>query len=308
MHPALSIIFFTTLSGLGYGLAAVIGVGLVDGASAAGRIGYVLALGLIAGGLLCSTLHLGHPERAWRALTQWRTSWLSREGVLAVITFVPLGLAAIGSVFLAEVWVLPAFLAAVLCLVTVYSTSMIYASLKTVHQWHCGLTSAVFLTFAVSGGLLLAAVLEALTGGGSPTVPMLALIVFGVALVVKVMWWRRAGAEKGPSTIESATGLGPLGLVRLLDRPHTSENYLTREMGFRIARKHSEVLRRLVFLAGFAVPVLALVLALISAQTVAALALVTGVLSHVVGILIERWLFFAEARHAVMLYYGDKTA
>ena len=90
MHPAPSIIIFTTLSGLGYGLAAVLGLGLLDPAALATKLAYLLALALISGGLLSSTLHLGNPQRAWRALSQWRSSWLSREGVLAILTFAPL--------------------------------------------------------------------------------------------------------------------------------------------------------------------------------------------------------------------------
>ena len=86
MHPAASIIVFTTLSGLGYGLAAVLGLGLLDPAALATRLAYLLALALISGGLMSSTLHLGNPQRAWRALSQWRSSWLSREGVLAIAT------------------------------------------------------------------------------------------------------------------------------------------------------------------------------------------------------------------------------
>src|SRR5262245_28689496 len=90
MHPAFSIIVFTTLSGLGYGLAAILGLGLLDPAATATKIAYVVAVMLIGAGLLSSTLHLGNPQRAWRALTQWRSSWLSREGVMAIAAFVPL--------------------------------------------------------------------------------------------------------------------------------------------------------------------------------------------------------------------------
>ena len=90
VHPAFSIIVFTTLSGLGYGLAAVLGLGVLDPAAIATKAAYVVALALIGTGLLSSTLHLGNPQRAWRALSQWRSSWLSREGVMAIITFVPL--------------------------------------------------------------------------------------------------------------------------------------------------------------------------------------------------------------------------
>src|SRR5690606_12681279 len=98
-HPALSIIAFTTASGLGYGLAAVLGLGLLDPAAFSTKIAHVLALALVAGGLLASTLHLRNPQRAWRALSQWRSSWLSREGVMAVATFVPLCVSAWATVF-----------------------------------------------------------------------------------------------------------------------------------------------------------------------------------------------------------------
>ena len=79
MHPAYSIIVFTTLSGLGYGLAVVLGLGFLDPASLSTKIAYVVSIGLIGIGLSSSLLHLGNPQRAWRALSQWRSSWLSRS-------------------------------------------------------------------------------------------------------------------------------------------------------------------------------------------------------------------------------------
>ena len=35
---------------------------------------------------------------------------------------------------------------------------------------------------------------------------------------------------------------------------------------------------------------------------------VPGALAASAGVLVERWLFFAEARHTVMLYYGAEAA
>ena len=93
MHPAPSIVVFTVLSGAGYGLLALLGLGVLLGTMpatpATGLAGLGLGLGLATAGLVSSTFHLGHPERAWRALSQWRSSWLSREGVAALATFVP---------------------------------------------------------------------------------------------------------------------------------------------------------------------------------------------------------------------------
>ena len=104
MHPAFSVVFFTTATGAGYGLLALLGVlggfQIIPPDFWLGFVGMGLALCLIAAGLLSSTGHLGRPERAWRAFSQWRSSWLSREGVASVATFVPAGLFGIGWVLL----------------------------------------------------------------------------------------------------------------------------------------------------------------------------------------------------------------
>ncbi|MCB1435161.1 MAG: dimethyl sulfoxide reductase anchor subunit, partial [Alphaproteobacteria bacterium] len=135
MHPAYSVILFTTASGAGYGLLALLGlVGINHGQASSlafGLVSMVIALGLITVGLLSSTFHLGHPERAWRALTQWRTSWLSREGVAAVFTYIPallFGLVWSGLID-APQWIAPlGAITAVMAMVTVFTTGMIYAS------------------------------------------------------------------------------------------------------------------------------------------------------------------------------------
>src|SRR5215467_14251240 len=104
MHPAFSVIIFTTMSGAGYGLLAWLGAWAIVGGLPANRglaaVLLVLSLGAITIGLLSSTVHLGHPERAWRAFSQWRSSWLSREGVASVVTYAPTLLLAFGWVVL----------------------------------------------------------------------------------------------------------------------------------------------------------------------------------------------------------------
>jgi DMSO reductase anchor subunit len=117
---------------------------------------------------------------------------------------------------------------------------------------------------------------------------------------VKLAWWRLAGMAKHAGSIESATGLGALGAVRPLMPPHTEENYLQHEMGFVVARRHADKLRMIALLLGGGLPVLILVLAPASAG-----ALAVAVLAHVAGMFVERWLFFAEAKHVVTLYYGE---
>jgi len=305
MHPALSIILFTTASGLGYGLAALLGLGLLDPAHIATRIAYVVAVALIGGGLLSSTRHLGNPQRAWRALSQWQSSWLSREGVTAIVTFVPLLASAWLSIVEGRYSPVSGLPQTVLALVTVYCTAMIYASLKSVHAWHTKLTPLCYVLFAVAGGAILAMFFAAWAGGPVRALAAIAIVALVAAWMAKTSWRRHMRETPPLSSPESATGLGSIGSVRLLERPHVTENYLTREMGFRIARKHADKLTRLSLLLGAAVPfLLALVVLLTGQGVLAVICALLAVIAFAVGILAERWLFFAEARHAVMNYYG----
>ncbi|WP_340159393.1 DmsC/YnfH family molybdoenzyme membrane anchor subunit [uncultured Hoeflea sp.] len=303
MHPAVSVIFFTVTSGAGFGMIFLLGLGFPVDASAL-RVFFVALVGggLAVAGLLASTFHLGHPERAWRALSQWRSSWLSREGIAAIVTLVVFGIYVL-------IWMMTGsrqhflgLLAAIGAATTVFTTSMIYAQLKTVPQWNSRLTPLVYGAFALGSGWLLASAL------GTHEAPEL----WGIALVVlawgaKWFWWARAGrarlADAGSSP-ETATGLGFIGKVRLLERPHTGENYLTREMVHRIGRKHAARLRMLALLLGGAVPIL--VLTIVALSGAPSFFNLLAAVSMLIGLLAERWLFFAEAEHAVSLYYGHR--
>jgi DMSO reductase anchor subunit len=258
-------------------------------------------MALIAAGLLSSTLHLGHPERAWRALTQWRSSWLSREGVLAVLALAAL---ALWGLYYARHGMPPLWANAPLVglmLLTVYATSMIYASLRTVARWHHPLTPVCYLMFAASSGLLaILWVLALLSQPVTASLSLAAMLAVAAAWGVKIIWWQLAGASGSGSSLATATGLGGLGEVRSIMPPHTSENYLQHEMGFVVARKHAAQLRVLALLAGGLLPVSLLFLLAPTALVLAAV-----VLLHMVGVFVERWLFFAEAKHSVTLYYGD---
>lgn len=303
MRPAWSIIFFTSISGLGFGLAAWVVLGFVDLAQPQHIFGVGgIVLLLIGAGLLSSTLHLGHPERAWRALSQWRSSWLSREGVLAVLAMLTLvgwgwHLFAVGT---PPLWMNIA--AAALMAVTVYATSMIYASLKTVARWHHPLTPICYLMFAAAGGLLAILFLLAVLGqANGAAFEMVVLLAMASAWGVKLVWWQLADAEGSGSTLASATGLGSLGTVRSIMPPHTSENYLQHEMGFVVARKHAAQLRLIALGLGGGVPCL---LVIIDAASVIGLGIALA--AHIAGVFVERWLFFAEAKHTVSLYYGQQ--
>ena len=302
MHPAWSIIFFTSASGLGLGLAGWIVLGFLD-LSQFIHLLFVsgFTFGLIGAGLLSSTLHLGHPERAWRALSQWRSSWLSREGVLAVLV-----LAALSAWFLFVFFgVVPPLWANIVLIAlitaTVYATSMIYASLKTVACWHHPLTPACYLMFSMSGGsLAFVWVSAAINQQLSDLFIYFASALILSAWTVKFFWWRMLDNKKPVSSLASATGLGALGKVKTLMPPHTSENYLQTEMGFVVARRHAVKLRAISVLLGCALPFLVL-----CSVATSIVMLSIALFAHLVGIFVERWLFFAEAKHVVSTYYTD---
>ena len=315
MHPTFSIVFFTTAAGAGYGLLIALGllvpVGLLPQREDFGVAGLGVGAGLVIVGLLSSTLHLSHPKRAWRAFSQWRSSWLSREGIASVVTFIPTAIFATGwLVFSTTGGVVGAagLLMAALSLVTVYCTAMIYASLKPIHQWHNSWVTPNYLALAVMSGMLLLEALVRLFGAANTWQSVATLLAIAIAWVVKEGYWRFVDGTRAASTPETATGLGQIGRVRFLDAPHTEANYLLKEMGFRIGRKHAARLRALARVAGFAIPMFVLLIALAAGGIVALLASVLAVVSAGIGLVAERWLFFAEAKHTVNLYYGAQAA
>lgn len=305
MHPAPSIIAFTVLAGLGYGLAFVLGLNLLDAGATSTGVAHLAALAMISIGLLSSTLHLGNPQRAWRALSQWRSSWLSREGVLSLLTFLPLLCAAWASIFSGRYFLLPGLLGSLGCGATVVATSMIYASLRSVDAWNTGWTTACFLLLSLAGGLTSATLIAAIAGSGHAFLALCAMAATVAAWGAKIRWRVRAKTLKPRSSPGTATGLGYLGAVRQFEPPHMTPNYLTREMGFVVARKHADKLFAIALGAGAIVPIAALFFALNTTGSVAIVLAGIALAGHVLGVVVERWLFFAEARHAVTSFYGS---
>jgi len=312
MHPAYSVIFFTTATGAGYGLLACLGISAGFGVIEPGFwfrfVSLGLALVLIASGLLSSAAHLGRPERAWRAFSQWRSSWLSREGVASVATFVPAGLFGIGWVLLGRSggWTAVLGLLSALCAATtVCTTAMIYASLKPIAQWSSRYTLPAYLIFAAMTGTMLFNALLWLFGQPSLLTLLLAIAFTALGWAWKFATWRHNDRLGIGTTLNSATGLKG-GEVRSIEWPHTEENYLLKEMGFRVARKHAVRLRLIAQALAFALPLLMLAATLVLPEIrwLSAFLAVTAAAAQLAGMLVERWLFFAEAKHTVTLYYG----
>jgi DMSO reductase anchor subunit len=311
MHPALSIVFFTTASGAGFGLLVLTGIaaplGLVPQNAGFGLVTLAIAVMLAVTGLLSSMLHLGRPERAWRAFSQWKTSWLSREGVLSVLAFIPAAIFAIGWLLFGRTggfFGLCGILASALAVSAVYCTGMIYASLKPIRQWNNLWVVPNYFALALMSGLLLLDLIVRFWVR-PVEIPLATLVAIAAAWWLKERYWRFIDTASATSTVASATGLGRRGTVRMLEPPNTEENYLLKEMGFRIARKHRLRLRVVARIAGFVVPLAATLIAFVGVA--ALLAVLVAVLSAALGLVVERWLFFAEAKHTVMLYYGAEV-
>jgi sulfite dehydrogenase (quinone) subunit SoeC len=295
MHPAPSVILFTVLSGLGFGFLFMLNIGLIQPhgtlALVAFGAGYVFAVA----GLLASTFHLGNPQRALLAFTQWRTSWLSREGWASVAALLATAPVALAAAFWPEAQGFVGgplgIIAALLCVATIFCTSMIYAQLKTVPRWNHWTTPVMFIAFAAAGGGILAGL------GGFAA---LLCLTAGVAMIAAFALGDGRFADHGAS-LGSATGLGALGDMRVFMPAHTAGNYVMREMVHVVGRKHAKKLRIIAVLVGAALPALVLLVlptGLIS--TLLALAL------HLTGAFAQRWLFFAEAEHVVSHYYGHE--
>lgn len=293
MHPAYSIIFFTVMSGVGFGALAFLGLGLSDSSGFSAFLFFAVAFAFSVAGLISSTFHLGNPQRALKAFTQWRSSWLSREGCFSVLALSFMGIYAIGVIFFHTRFAVIGYIGAALSLVTIICTAMIYAQLKTVPRWNHWLTPVMFMAYALGGGAVIAGEIA------------IALWFIAAAGVIQVLYWLVGDGQftRAGSSLETATGLGKIGKVRLFESPHTGTNYLMTEMVHVVGRKHAVKLRIIGIILAAVVPLLIIAL---PPYTMMELPLVIGV--HLIGAFICRWLFFAEAEHTVGLYYDKRRA
>lgn len=312
MHPALSVIFFTVTSGAGFGLYSLTAVlQLFRLGPPLNRtqllVALVTSLVLIVAGLLSSTGHLANPKNAWRAFMRVKTSWLSREAVLAV-AFFPFAFLYLVGVILYGPHV-PIFFATmgligiIVGFMTVFATGMIYACLKTMRQWNTPLVPANYLLMGLTLGALIHMAIEAYFGADLQFISGVAgtaLVMTGVMKGIYYYWIDRVS---GP-TINTATGF-TRARVRLLDTGHTAGTFLTEEFGYQISDGLRNTLRTVVFVFGFILPLILVAFAAYLAPGGGAFALaVAAAASSYVGKMVERWLFFAEARHVVNLYHG----
>jgi DMSO reductase anchor subunit len=289
MHPAPSVILFSTLSGLGFGFLAFLGWSALTPSGWAAFLLWGLGYGLAVAGLLASTFHLGNPRNALKAFTQWRTSWLSREAWASLATLAILAPVALSDILALGLPRLIGQIGGALAILTVFTTAMIYTQIKAVPRWHHWLTPVMFVTFALAGGALLS---------GRVWAPVL---LFLVGAVLLALWRVGDGAfARAGQTLGTATGLDRLGVPSVLDPAHTAGNYLKREMIFAVGRKHAAKLRKIALALASVLPALLLLFPL------GLWGIAVAAVLHLIGALAARWLFFAEAEHVVGLYYGAR--
>jgi DMSO reductase anchor subunit len=308
MHPALSVIFFTVASGAGFGLVmltiALHLLGGVPGLPGPGTLAAILTGVVLATlGLLASTLHLANPKNAWRAFFRFRTSWLSREAVFSVLFYPCVMLYALG-LWLTDggmLWwsAIAGGLAMLLALATVFTTGMIYASLRTIPQWNSPLVPANYLLLGLASGAVLLTALTVVFGGSADRMAMMALGLLVIAGIAKAVYYFWIGKPQGP-TINTALGI-TRSRIRMLEPGQSSDSFLNHEFSFQAAADRILQMRVIVHLCGFILPVIMLVVLL---QTDIAILALLAPWVVIGGLLAERWLFFAEARHVVNLYYG----
>jgi DMSO reductase anchor subunit len=322
MRPAFSVILLTTLLGLGQGLFlatfthqtyAIVGV--LSAQSGKGFYGPAAAVSLVllAAGLVASFFHLGRPERAWRSAAKWRTSWLSRE-VIVLPAFM-------GTVFLygaahltgfnpvlarlpggAEVDASAAIGVAgsILAFALFVCTGMIYACLKFLREWHSPLTVANYILLGTASGFTLAAAIAA------HQAPSEVRFFAGWAIVFTLLGAASRGASlvrnarlRPVSTLQTAIGVRH-PVIRQITQGFTAGSFNTREFFHGQAASLVRSVKWLFPLLAFAIPV-ALVSAHFASDAPALLAAAVGV--QMVGLMAERWFFFAEANHPQNLYY-----
>jgi len=308
MKPALSIVLFTTLAGAAQGLAVTLAAatlaGHAPGSPSAMAAMLWVATFMLMGSLIASFFHLGHPRRAWRAALMWRTSWMSREVIVLPLFIGVTGAWAVATTLGASDSLLMRALPWVViatALALWYCTAMIYACLRFIQEWAHPLTLVNYVMLGLSSGLVAGCGLAVITGEAQfamETAPW-AIAITAMAAVTRGLALRRNARLKPKSTIQTATGIKAARVVQT-SMGMTGWSFNTREF-FHGATAGFMRNARLLFLTfAFAVPILAFVIGIFGN---ALWACVLAFPLQYIGLMAERWFFFAQARHPQNIYY-----
>lgn len=322
MHPAFSVIFLTTLLGVGQGLFLALITGqvysrihLIEAQSSSYYLnGSLIALGLLAFGLFASFFHLGRPERAWRAASKWRTSWLSRE---VIVLPVLMGLIAIFGMIHWMGWTEPfvvagdnalpvdasllvGVLGAVAAFALFVATAMIYASVKFLQEWASPLTVFNFTFFGLASGFMLAAAYSAFLGNDLVTFfGTWAVIFTAIAFLSRGASLLRNRNIKYRSNLKTAIGVRHQAIAQIA-QGFSAGSFNTREFFHHSQPTTLKLVRALFMILVFPVPVALIGLAYVTKSPNLP---ILAFLIQYLGLVAERWSFFAEAQHPQNLYY-----
>ena len=306
MKPAFSVIFLTTLIGAGQGLfIAVFGgrvvLGLEDMMFQVS--GAALALALLVAGLAASFFHLGRPERGWRAVACWRTSWLSREVIV-----LPLAMALVFAYAVACWWsgvpdgrsLVIGWLGVLAMLLLYLCTAMIYACIRFLQEWATPWTVINFLLMGLASGFLVATLLSVvLDTGASARFAQATLVLTVAALLGRLASLQRNRRIRHLSTVQSAIGIKH---PRITQRSmgFTGGSFNTRAFFHHCSDRLLANLRVTMLVLAFLAPLALLALFLAGGN---ALWLALALALQYPGLVAERFLFFAQANHPQNIYY-----
>ncbi len=306
MHPAFSILFFTTLAGAAQGLLVALALAQIAGVAADGNFvlrAAGLGVALLLAGLAASFLHLGHKMRAWRAVLMWRTSWMSREVivmpayiVLAALWWLALYTGSDSVLARALPWAVVAG-----ALVLWYCTAMIYACLRFIQEWAHWSTVANFILIGLASGGALVCALAASAGEGALLAALAPWTTLSTLLAALSRWHslRRNTALRPVSTLQSATGIQARKLVQK-SMGMSAGAFNTREFFHGASQLALRNVRWAFVLGLFVLPLALQVCALTSAAT---WPWAWAALLQAPSLIAERWVFFAQAKHPQNLYY-----
>ena len=314
MHPAFSLVFFTSMAGMAQGMVVSLLVLHLAGDPLPNQVMNYLAfpiiLLLLAGGLLASFFHLGHPERAWRAILMWRTSWLSRE-VLVMPSFI--ALTVLAYIYSWHFSAIPNWLWGLLSIFAILlwvCTAMIYQCIRFIQEWAHPMTMVNFIALGFASGWFLLMVLFViwsawLSGEAIVTTQNIAgvagftafLLLF--SLTLKLWIWKRNRTLKPKSTLQSATGIQQTP-VRQISMGMMGGSFNTREFFHQQSNFFIANVRKLAFFGAYIIPVTLLAVAV---SQINLNLIVIAFMVHLLGLMAERWLFFAESNHPQNLYY-----
>ena len=311
MHPAFSVIFLTTLIGAAQGLFLTLyGTELVGlgGLSQADSTRFLVnssvgALVWSALGLVASFFHLGRPERAWRSAAMWRTSWLSREVIALPLFMLGVFIYAVSHALGRGNTQMVGAATSLACVVLFVCTAMIYASVRFLQEWASPLTLINYLLLGCASGVVLATLLAALSGMSALVQPyaVTATALTLMAWVTRSLSLMRNARLKPKSTLQSAIGIKHPRIVQKA-QGFMGGSFNTREFFHGQSSELLFTVKWSFLLLAFPLPLAFLALGVIAASTEM---LFIAFATQYLGLLAERWFFFAQANHPQNLYYQN---